>query len=94
MPYIFFSLVLTLHAILSKFTFQGLSRGVNMVRRSSLEREAVHVSGAAEDLCQTTEFLSLSFIKVFEISVSAWYWDVWIVIQNCSSPHAYLQNNT
>lgn len=42
-----------------------------MVRHSSLEREAVRVSRAAEGLCQTTEFLSLSFVKVFEISVSA-----------------------
>lgn len=66
-----FSLVVTLHAILSKFTLQGLSCGVNTVRHSSLEREAVHVSRAAEDLCQTTEFRSLSFVKVFEISVLA-----------------------
>lgn len=66
-----FSLLVTLHAVLNKFTFQGLSLGVNMVRCNSLEGEAVHASGVAEDFCQTTEFISLSFIKVFEISVSA-----------------------
>lgn len=36
-----------------------------MVRRNSLEREAVHASGVAEDFRQVTEYLSLSFSKVF-----------------------------
>lgn len=44
-----------------------------MARLNSLERETVYALGVAEDFCQATEYVNLSFPKVFETSASAWY---------------------
>jgi len=41
--------------VLHKFTFQGLSLGVNTVRHNGLERETVNASGVAEDFCWAIE---------------------------------------